>query len=101
MPDDLLLLKRIFLEFYSVSIDRFLVKGIKAREVFGWNNLNFAEDLFWLIYRQFDSKLTKISIAIFFKLRLFFNLFCLPERKLRPYRLNVINIDIKPLEGVL
>ena len=51
MPDDLLLLKRIFLEFYSVSIDRFLVKGIKAREVFGWNNLNFAEDLFWLIYK--------------------------------------------------
>ena len=51
MPDGLLLLKRIFLEFYGVLISQFcpqkvLVKGIKAHTIFGWNNLNFAEDLF-------------------------------------------------------
>ena len=51
MPDELLLLKRIFLEFYNVLIGRFcpkkyLVKGIKAHAIFGWNNLNFAESFF-------------------------------------------------------
>ena len=51
-----LLLKSIFLEFYSVLTGRFcpqksLVKGIKTHAIFGLNNLNFAEGLFWLNYR--------------------------------------------------
>ena len=46
-----------------------------------------------------DSRITKNQFFCnFFKVRVFFNLFCLSERKLRPQRLNVINKEIKPFE---
>ena len=51
MLDGLLLFKVILLEFYSILIGWFcpqksLLKGIKAHAIFGWNSLNFTEDLF-------------------------------------------------------
>ena len=55
MLDGLLLFKVIFLEFYSILIEwfcpqKYLLKGIKAHAIFGWNSFNFTEDLFELIY---------------------------------------------------
>ena len=46
-----------------------------------------------------DSRITKNQFFYnFFKVRVFFNLFCLSDRKLRAQRLNVINKEIKPFE---
>ena len=90
MPDGLLLLKKIFLEVYSVLIGLFcrkkcLVKRIKARLV----NLQ----IIWLKNNE-----KSFFFCNFFKLTVFFNLFFLSERKSRLQRLNVINKEIKPFE---
>ena len=87
MPGELLLLKRIFLEFRKALIGRFcpknsLVKDFRTRAIFEWNNWDFAEDLFWLIYRKFDSRITKNQFFCnFVKIRVFFTWFCLSEKE--------------------
>ena len=78
MPDGLLLLKRIFLEFYSVLIGRFCPK--KSLVIWLKNN-------------------EKSILLQFFQSWVFFNLlFFLSERKLRLRRLNVMNKEIKTFE---
>ena len=77
MPDGLLVLKRISLEFYSVLIGRFFPK---------------KSLIIWLKYNE------KSILLQFFQGWVFFNLFCLAERKLWLQRINVINKEMKLFE---